>query len=82
MQFYARVNARSLPGLVLFPVSKLFEYAADCKLSKPVWKSRILTRLERAGAESSAIDPELDEPAQEAVPSSKNTPLSPPASKK
>jgi hypothetical protein len=44
MQFYARVNARSLPGIVLFPVSKLFEYASEGKLSKPVWKPRILTR--------------------------------------
>ncbi|RFC46362.1 MAG: AsmA-like C-terminal region [Verrucomicrobia bacterium] len=82
MQFYARVNARSLPGLVLFPVSKLFEYAADGKLSKPVWKSRILTRLERSGAESSATDPEPEEPAQEAVSPTKTPPPSPPGSKK
>ncbi len=47
IQFYARVNARSLPGLVLFPVSKLLEYAAEGRLAKPVWKLRVLTRRER-----------------------------------
>ena len=51
IQFYARVNARSLPGIVLFPVSKLFEYAAEGKLSKPLWKLRVLTRREREGGE-------------------------------
>jgi hypothetical protein len=61
MLFYARVNARSLPGLVLFPVSKLFEYAADCKLSNPVWKSRILSRKERSGGETSPSDPETQD---------------------
>ncbi len=63
MLFYARVNARSLPGLVLFPVSKLFEYAADCKLSNPVWKSRILSRKERSGADPTPSVPEPPEAA-------------------
>jgi hypothetical protein len=70
MQFYARVNARSLPGIVLFPVSKLFEYAADGKLSKPVWKPRILTRRERAGAEPFQMEGDT-EPPQESAPESK-----------
>jgi hypothetical protein len=64
MQFYARVNARSLPGIVLFPVSKLFEYASEGKLSKPVWKPRILTRRERAGAEPPLPDPDPEVPAE------------------
>lgn len=67
MQFYARVNARSLPGIVLFPVSKLFEYASEGRLSKPVWKSRILTRLERAGGESSLMDADPEAPAEPAA---------------
>jgi len=58
IQFYARVNARSLPGLVLFPVSKLFEYAADGKLSKPIWKLRMLTKREREGGDLGTGDPE------------------------
>lgn len=70
MQFYARVNARSLPGIVLFPVSKLFEYAADGKLSKPVWKPRILTRHERSGGEPSSMDADADS-SQGAVPEGK-----------
>lgn len=64
MQFYARVNARSLPGLVLFPVSKLFEYASEGKLSKPVWKPRILTRRERAGAEPPLPDQDPEGPSE------------------
>jgi len=67
MQFYARVNARSLPGIVLFPVSKLFEYASEGRLSKPVWKPRILTRHERAGGESSPMDGDPEVPAEPAV---------------
>ena len=47
MQFYARINARGLPGLMLFPVSKLLEYEADSKLSKPLWKPRILPKGEK-----------------------------------
>jgi hypothetical protein len=47
MQFYARINARGLPGLMLFPVSKLLEYEADSKLSKPIWKPRILPKGEK-----------------------------------
>lgn len=54
MRFHARINARGLPSVMLFPVSKLFEYTADCRLSKPVWKPRILNRLEKAGDEREA----------------------------
>jgi hypothetical protein len=49
MEFYARINAHGLPALMLFPVSKLFEYSAECKLSNPVWKPRMLNRGEKAG---------------------------------
>ncbi len=45
MDFTMRVNARGLPGVVLYPVSKLFEYVADDKLSKPVWRPKALPRL-------------------------------------
>ena len=40
MDFNVRVNARGLPGVLLFPVSKLFEYVADEKLSKPHWRPK------------------------------------------
>ena len=45
MDFSVRINARGLPGVLLFPVSKLFEYVADDKLSKPKWRSKALPKL-------------------------------------
>ncbi len=45
MDFDMRINAQGLPGILLFPVSKLFEYTADQKLSKPVWRLKIVPRL-------------------------------------
>jgi len=45
MDFNVRVNARGLPGVLLFPVSKLFEYVADEKLSKPHWRAKVLPKL-------------------------------------
>ena len=43
MDFHVRMNTRGLPGLVLTPVSKLFEYSSQGPLSKPVWRPRVLT---------------------------------------
>ena len=45
MDFDMRISAQGLPGVLLFPVSKLFEYTADDKLSKPVWRAKIVPRL-------------------------------------
>ena len=45
MDFSVRINARGLPGVLLFPVSKLFEYVADEKLSKPSWRPKALPKL-------------------------------------
>jgi hypothetical protein len=45
MNFDMRINAQGLPGVLLFPVSKLLEYTADQKLSKPVWRLKIGPRL-------------------------------------
>ncbi len=45
MDFDMRINAQGLPGVLLFPVSKLFEYTADQKLSNPVWRLKIVPRL-------------------------------------
>jgi hypothetical protein len=42
INFDARLNARGAPGLLLLPVSKLFEYACSGSLSKPVWRPKIL----------------------------------------
>jgi hypothetical protein len=51
MRFFAHINAKGVPGLVLLPVSRLLEYASVGKLSKPEWKPRIIPKLgtEEAG---------------------------------
>ncbi len=40
MNFNVRVNARGVPGILLFPVSKLFEYTSTGKLSDPKWRPK------------------------------------------
>ena len=45
MDFNMRINAQGLSGVLLFPVSKLFEYTADEKLSKPVWRAKMVPKL-------------------------------------
>jgi hypothetical protein len=40
MTFDVRLNAQGLPGTLLFPVSKLFEYRSEGKMSKPSWKAK------------------------------------------
>ncbi|HEY5753149.1 MAG TPA: AsmA-like C-terminal region-containing protein [Chthoniobacterales bacterium] len=42
LDFTMRVNARGLPGFVLDPVSKLFEFHSSGPLKKPVWKLKHL----------------------------------------
>lgn len=45
MDFNIRLNAQGLPGVLLFPVSKLFEYTSDGSLSKPAWRLKRLPTL-------------------------------------
>jgi hypothetical protein len=42
MDFDMRLNAKGLPGVLLFPVSKLWEYESKSKVSKPNWRLKIL----------------------------------------
>jgi hypothetical protein len=49
MDMSMRLNARGIPGILLFPVSKLFEYVGTGSLSNPVWRPKIIPRF---GAES------------------------------
>ncbi len=44
MDFNVRVNAKGVPGLILYPVSKLFEYVSDGKMSEPKWRPKILPK--------------------------------------
>ncbi len=45
MDFDMRINMQGLPGLVFFPVSKLLEYHADSKFSKPEWRPKVIPNL-------------------------------------
>lgn len=40
-----RINAQGVPGIVLFPVSKLFEYVSLGTISDPVWRPKNVVRL-------------------------------------
>ena len=44
MDFSVRINAQGAPGLLLYPVSKLFEYVSDGKLSDPQWRPKVLPK--------------------------------------
>jgi hypothetical protein len=45
LDFDMRVNAQGLPGVLLFPVSKLLEYETRGKFSKPTWRAKILPKF-------------------------------------
>ncbi len=47
MDFDMRLNARGLPGVVLFPVSKLLEYRAQSKFSEPIWRPKLIPKIGR-----------------------------------
>jgi hypothetical protein len=49
MNMSVRINARGVPGLVLFPVSKLFEYVSTGSVSKPEWRPKIIRRFGGGG---------------------------------
>ncbi len=40
-----RLNARGIPGLVFYPVSKLFEYISTGTVSDPKWRPKIIPRV-------------------------------------
>jgi hypothetical protein len=45
LDFDMRVNAKGLPGVLLFPVSKLLEYETRGKFSKPAWRAKIMPKF-------------------------------------
>ncbi len=45
IDFDIRLNAQGLPGVLLFPVSKLLEYRANSRFSKPDWRMKAMPRL-------------------------------------
>jgi len=51
MDFGVRVNAQGVPGILLYPVSKLFEYVSDGKMTEPKWRPRMLPKTGERGTE-------------------------------
>jgi hypothetical protein len=45
LDFDMRLNAQGLPGVLLFPVSKLLEYETRGKFSKPAWHPKIMPKF-------------------------------------
>ncbi len=44
MDLAVRINARGIPGVVFFPVSKLLEYVSTGTVSDPQWRPKIIPR--------------------------------------
>jgi len=44
MDMSVRINARGIPGIVLFPVSKLLEYVSTGSVSDPQWRPKLVPR--------------------------------------
>lgn len=63
MDFSVRINAQGVPGVLLYPVSKLLEYVSDGKLSDPQWRPKALPKAparrpeEERGKEESRREP-------------------------
>lgn len=45
MNMSIRLNAQGLPGIVLFPVSKIFEYESVGSARNPQWRPKLLPKL-------------------------------------
>ena len=47
-----RINARGIPGLVFYPVSKLLEYVSTGTVSEPQWRPKIIPRFSPQGSQT------------------------------
>jgi len=45
-----RINARGIPGIVFYPVSKLLEYISTGTVGKPAWRPKIIPRIKPSAA--------------------------------
>ncbi|HEX4083357.1 MAG TPA: hypothetical protein VHY22_00495 [Chthoniobacteraceae bacterium] len=55
LKFNIRLNAQGLPGVLLFPVSKLLEYTGAGTLEQPQWKPVLLQGRHPPAAASAAL---------------------------
>ncbi|HVE16272.1 MAG TPA: AsmA-like C-terminal region-containing protein, partial [Chthoniobacterales bacterium] len=68
-----RINAKGIPGLVLFPVSKLLEYVSNGTVSEPDWRPKIVPK-EFFDILGLGGKPEEKKPADEKKPAPAPTP--------
>lgn len=52
-----RINARGIPGIVFYPVSKLFEYISTGTVADPQWRPKIIPRLGGGGNATTTAAP-------------------------
>lgn len=67
MDFSVRINAQGVPGLLLYPVSKLLEYVSDGKLSDPQWRPKALPKGPSRPQEQPAREEETGDPSATAT---------------
>lgn len=75
MDFRVRVNAQGLPGVVLYAVSKLFEFHTDGPFSDPVWKPMMGTV---PGPDQSKPGADATKPVPPTTPPPRPVPTPPP----
>ena len=47
-----RINAKGIPGLVFYPVSKLLEYISTGTVAEPQWRPKIIPRFSPQGSQA------------------------------
>jgi hypothetical protein len=72
MDFDMRLNARGLPGVLLFPVSKLLEYETRGKFSKPNWHAKIMPKFSNGEEREKPVRPAVKREAKENRPRETN----------
>ena len=81
VDFLARVNLRGAPGMLLFPVSKLFEYQADGTMTDPAWHSRFFVSPFRSRGDKEPENEKEAVPVNEPPANGTPRPVRPPSNR-
>lgn len=57
MNMNIRLNAQGLPGIVLFPVSKIFEYESVGSATHPKWRPKLLPKIGPSSSPAAQASP-------------------------
>jgi len=52
-----RINARGIPGIVFYPMSKLFEYISTGTVGEPAWRPKMIPRFSPQNPAAPAAKP-------------------------